>query len=139
MRLSIDPVPADDLEAIQDVVAAIQSTQRSESVDGFLDLFDERAIWTTSGGLRLIGLPAIREFTERVLPGAMKDLQGTTYEVTHIELLRPDVAAVQVALTYADNRGVPLPDNARGAPLYVMTKDGERWRLAACQNTPLSS
>jgi hypothetical protein len=75
MRLSIDPVPADDLEAIQDVVAAIQSTQRSESVDGFLDLFDERAVWTTSGGVRLIGLPAIREFTERVLPGAMKDLQ----------------------------------------------------------------
>jgi len=135
MSLSTDPGPADDLKAIHDVVASIQRTQRSEAVEGFLQLFDERAIWTTGGGVRLVGLPAIRAFTQRVLPGAMKDLQGTTYRVTHVELLRRDVAAVQVAQTYADNDGVPLSENAEAVPLYVMVKNDGRWLLAASQNT----
>jgi len=128
---------ARDRGAIDDVVAAIERTQRGENVDQFLDLFEERAIWTTSQGVRLVGLPAIRVFTAQVLPGAMTNLQGTTYRVTHVEFLRPDVAAVQVAQTYADNEGVPLAENARGAPLYVMVKNAGRWRLAACQNTPV--
>lgn len=127
-----------DLDAIHRVVATIERTQRNELVNEFLDLFDARAIWTTSNGVRLVGLPAIREFTEHVLPGAMTDLQGTTYRVTHVEFLRPDVAAVQVAQTYADNQGAPLAENAEGAPLYVMVKNDGRWLLAACQNTPVA-
>lgn len=128
-----------DLEAINDVVATIERTQRSELVEEFLELFGDRAIWTTGGGVRLVGLPAIRTFTERVLPGAMTNLQGTTYRVTHVEFLRPDVAAVQVDQVYADNEGAPLAENAEGAPLYVMVKDDGRWRLAACQNTPVAT
>lgn len=127
----------DDLTAISEVVATIQRTQRSESVTEFLQLFDERAIWTTGGGVRLVGLPEIRAFTERVLPGAMSDLQGTTYRVVHVEFLRHDVAAVQVAQTYADNNCAPLSKGAEGAPMYVMAKNDGRWLLAACQNTPV--
>ncbi|MGL4176654.1 MAG: SgcJ/EcaC family oxidoreductase, partial [Dermatophilaceae bacterium] len=107
--------------------------------DEFLDLFAERAIWTTGGGTRLVGRPAIRSFTEQVLPGAMRGLQGTTYRITHVEFLRPDVAAVQVAQTLADDEGVPLADGAEGVPLYVMVKNDGRWRLAACQNTAVSA
>ena len=70
-----------DLDAIHRVVATIERTQRNELVNEFLDLFDARAIWTTSNGVRLVGLPAIREFTEHVLPASMTDLQGTTYRV----------------------------------------------------------
>ncbi|MGL5929431.1 MAG: SgcJ/EcaC family oxidoreductase [Dermatophilaceae bacterium] len=94
---------------------------------------------TTGGGKRLVGRPAIRSFTEQVLPGAMRGLQGTTYRVTHVEFLRPDVAAVQVAQTLADDEGVRLADGAEGVPLYVMVKNGGRWRLAACQNTAVSA
>jgi hypothetical protein len=39
---------------------------------------------------------------------------------------------------YADNDDVPLTTDAEGAPLYVMTKDDGRWRLAACQNTAVA-
>jgi uncharacterized protein (TIGR02246 family) len=126
-----------DRDAIDEVVATIQRTQREESVDEFAGLFAPYAIWTTGHGRRLIGREAIREFTARVLPGAMTELQGTTYEVTHVEYLRPDVAAVQVRQVYADNDGVRLAENAEGAPLYVMVKDDGRWQLAACQNTPV--
>jgi uncharacterized protein (TIGR02246 family) len=128
-----------DLDAIDRVVATIERTQREENVEQFLELFDERAIWTTGHGTRLIGLGAIGAFTARVLPGAMADLQGTTYRVTHVEFIRPDVAAVQVAQTYADNAGVPIPEGAQGSPSYVMAKSEGRWMLVACQNTPVVS
>jgi uncharacterized protein (TIGR02246 family) len=68
----------------------------------------------------------------------MSQLQGTRYEVSHVEFLRADVAAVQVRQMYAGNDGVPLTTDAEGAPLYVMTKDDGRWRLAACQNTAVA-
>jgi uncharacterized protein (TIGR02246 family) len=127
-----------ELEAIRAVVSTIEWTQRAELVDEFMDLFAANAIWTTSSGVRLIGREQIREFTERVLPGAMSQLKGTRYEVSHVEFLRADVAAVQVRQMYADNDGVPLTTDAEGAPLYVMTKDDGRWRLAACQNTAVA-
>ncbi|MDE9365493.1 SgcJ/EcaC family oxidoreductase [Luteipulveratus sp. YIM 133132] len=126
-----------DLDRIRAVVATVERTQRAELVDEFVDLFTADAIWTTATGVRLIGRDAIAEFTGRVLPGAMTDLQGTTYEVTHVAFLRPDIAAVQVRQTYADADGAPVAD-AVGAPLYVMVKDDERWLLAACQNTPVA-
>ena len=59
-----------ELEAIRAVVSTIEWTQRAELVDEFMDLFAANAIWTTSSGVRLIGREQIREFTERVLPGA---------------------------------------------------------------------
>jgi uncharacterized protein (TIGR02246 family) len=124
-----------ELEAIRAVVSTIEWTQRAELV---MDLFAANAIWTTSSGVRLIGREQIREFTERVLPGAMSQLKGTRYEVSHVEFLRADVAAVQVRQMYAGNDGVPLTTDAEGAPLYVMTKDDGRWRLAACQNTAVA-
>ena len=77
-----------ELEAIRAVVSAIEWTQRAELVDEFMDLFAANAIWTTSGGVRLIGREQIREFTERVLPGAMSQLQGTRYEVSHADVRR---------------------------------------------------
>jgi len=64
----------------------------------------------------------------------MTNLQGTTYRVTHVEFLRPDVAAVQVAQTYADNEGVPLAENARGAPLGEASPTCRR--VPACTATP---
>jgi hypothetical protein len=65
-----------ELEAIRAVVSTIEWTQRAELVDEFMDLFAANAIWTTSSGVRIIGREQIREFTERVLPGAMSTDAG---------------------------------------------------------------
>ncbi|GGX77409.1 SgcJ/EcaC family oxidoreductase [Streptomyces fructofermentans] len=125
---------AADIEAVRQVVAAVQHAQRTEDSDEFVSLFREDAIWTTGHGRRLIGRDAISEFTHRVLPGAMKGALPT-YEVTHVLFVRPDVAAVKVRQRYTAPGGGPVDGQPEGSPLYVIAREDGRWLLTACQNT----
>jgi uncharacterized protein (TIGR02246 family) len=121
-----------DLRAIEQIVATVERTQRARDAEGFLALFHPDALWTTGHGKVLIGLDAIAAFTRAVLPGAAWD-GDVTYEVAHVQFLRPDVAAVKVRQVYRSAEG-----DTEGAPLYVMTRqDDGTWRLHACQNTPV--
>ncbi|MFC8199093.1 SgcJ/EcaC family oxidoreductase [Streptomyces sp. NPDC057298] len=123
-----------DLEAIEQVVAAVEHAQRNELPDAFVSLFREDAIWTTGHGRRLVGRDEISEFTHRVLPGAMRDMTAT-YEVVHVLFVRPDVAAVKVRQRYTTLDGRPVEGSREGSPLYVMAREDGRWLLTACQNT----
>ena len=119
-----------DLKAIEQLVATVERTQRAKDAEGFLALFHPDALWTTAHGKVLIGFEAIAEFTRAVLPQASWD-GDVTYEVVHTQFLRPDVAAVKVRQVYHSAQG-----DSEGAPLYVMTKQGDgNWLLHACQNT----
>jgi len=119
-----------EIEAIKQVVAAVQRSQRRRDPDEFLALFHPDAIWTTGHGRVLIGLDAIAEFTRKVLPTA-EMTENVIYEVIHVHFIREDVAAVKVRQRY------PAPDgDDEGSPLYVMSKEEDgRWLLTACQNT----
>ncbi|MFF3334109.1 SgcJ/EcaC family oxidoreductase [Streptomyces sp. NPDC002888] len=90
-----------DLEAIAQVVATIEHSQRNELPGEFVSLFCEDAIWTTGHGKRLDGRDEISAFTHQMLPGGMKDTTVTyevlTYEVLHVVFIRPDMAAVRAA------------------------------------------
>ncbi|WP_046780087.1 SgcJ/EcaC family oxidoreductase [Streptomyces yangpuensis] len=120
---------AADIKAIEEVVATVERTQRAKDAEGFLALFHPDALWTTAHGRVLIGFEEIAEFTRAVLPGANWDGE-VTYEVVHVQFLRPDVAAVKVRQVYH------APDGGEGAPLYVMTREADGpWLLTACQNT----
>lgn len=123
-----------ETEAIKQVVATVQHAQRHELVDEFVGLFRADAIWTTGHGKRLTGRAEIAEFTGKVLPGAMTDLVPS-YEVVHVQFIRPDVAAVKVRQRYFTTDGEPVADQPEGSPLYVMAKEDGRWRLVAAQNT----
>ncbi|WP_309058401.1 SgcJ/EcaC family oxidoreductase [Streptomyces sp.] len=119
-----------DIKAIEEVVATVERTQRAKDAEGFLSLFHPDALWTTGHGKVLIGFDAIAEFTRAVLPDAEWDGE-VTYEVVHVQFLRPDVAAVKVRQVYHCAKS-----GSQGAPLYVMTKQEDgRWLLHACQNT----
>ncbi|WP_406466045.1 SgcJ/EcaC family oxidoreductase [Streptomyces sp. NBC_00111] len=119
-----------DMKAIEEVVAAVERSQRAKDAEGFLALFHPDALWTTAHGKVLIGFDAIAEFTRSVLPRSDWDGE-VTYEVVHNQFLRPDVAAVKVRQVYRSDEG-----GSEGAPLYVMTKsDDGAWLLHACQNT----
>lgn len=119
-----------DIKAIEEVVATVERAQRAKDVEGFLALFHPDALWTTGHGKVLIGFGAIAEFTRAVLPAASWDGE-ITYRAVHTQFLRPDVAAVKVQQVYRSPEG-----DTEGAPLYIMTKQGDgRWLLHACQNT----
>ncbi|MFD3700089.1 SgcJ/EcaC family oxidoreductase [Streptomyces sp. NPDC058646] len=123
---------AEATEAIAQVVATVERTQRAKDAEGFLALFHPEALWTTAHGKVLIGFDAIAEFTRAVLPTAAWDGE-VTYEVVHTQFLRPDVAAVKVRQLYRSEAG---ETDSEGVPLYVMTRQEDgRWLLTACQNT----
>ncbi|HEX6150688.1 SgcJ/EcaC family oxidoreductase [Nocardioides sp.] len=127
--------PSDtDVQAITGVVATLQHAQQNESVDEFVSLFREDAIWTTGGGRFLDGRAQIEAFTRTVLPGAMAE-STQTYEVVHVVFIRPDVAAVKVRQRYTTVDGVPIEGAAEGSPTYVMAKEDGRWLLVVAQNT----
>ncbi|MFD0021930.1 SgcJ/EcaC family oxidoreductase [Streptomyces sp. NPDC058382] len=121
---------AEDIEAVNQVVAAVEHSQQHKDPDSFLALFHPDAVWTTAHGKVLIGLDAISEFTRKVLPAA--NWEGkVSYEVVHVFFIRRDVAAVKVRQRY-----LSPDDESEGAPLYVMSKqDDGSWLLTACQNT----
>lgn len=121
-----------DVDRLVDLVATIETNQRTEDVDGFLALFHDDAVWVTGGGVRLVGKQAIAAFTRSVLPGAMA---GTTvdYVVDHVRFLTPDVALTGVLQEYRPDDGGP---SSRGLPSYVWVREaGGDWLLAVGQNT----
>jgi uncharacterized protein (TIGR02246 family) len=123
-----------EIDAIRQVIATVQHSQQKELVDEFVGLFRQDAIWTTAHGKRLFGRDEIAAFTQRVLPGAMKD-STAAYQLEHVLFIRPDVAAVKVCQRYTTHDGEPIEGQKQGSPLYVMAQDDGHWRLVACQNT----
>ncbi|MGX2998585.1 SgcJ/EcaC family oxidoreductase [Streptomyces sp. JNUCC 64] len=126
------PTREPETEAIKQVIATLEHSQRNELPEEFVGLFRADAIWTTGHGKRLTGRDEISAFTHQVLPGAMTD-STVTYEVVDVLFIRPDVAAVKAHAQYRTLEGEPI-GNA-GTPLYVMAKEEGRWLLVACQNT----
>ncbi|MFG1606703.1 SgcJ/EcaC family oxidoreductase [Actinoplanes sp. NPDC049265] len=118
-----------DIEAIRQLVAAVERSQNEERPDEFVALFRADAIWTTGHGRRLYGREAISDFTHRVLPGAMRDTT-VTFEVEHVLFVRPDVAAVKVRQVYQAPGGPQV-----GTPLFILAKEQGTWQLTAAQNT----
>lgn len=123
-----------DVTAIEERVAELEEAQRQESVEGFVGLLAPWAVWVTGGGRRLTGRAEIRAFTEKVLPGAMKD-STARYEVVYVSFVRPDVAVANVRQRPVTHYGEPLEGRPEGRPVYVMAKEEGRWEIVAAQNT----
>ena len=125
--------PEADIESIRETVAELQRTQQQEDVAGFTRLFTQtRSV--TAHGKRLTGRTEISEFTQRVLPGAMRE-STATYGVVHVVFIRRDVAVVNVRQRPVTHDGTPLDGQPEGRPLYVMTREDGWWLIAAGQNT----
>lgn len=68
-----------------------------------------------------------------MLPGSSAH-GSATYELEHVLLIRPDVAAVKVRQQYFANDGTL---ESVGSPMYVVARENGRWLLTANQNTPV--
>ena len=123
-----------EIEAIKQVVAAVEYSQQNELPDEFVGLFRHDAIWTTAHGRRLIGRDEISAFTHQVLPGAMRE-STATYEVAHVLFVRLDVAAVKVRQRPVTLDGGRIEGESERSPLYIMAKESGQWCLVAGQNT----
>lgn len=124
----------EDIDAICAIVDRLEHAQQNELVDEFADLFLPDAVWTTAHGLRLEGAETIREFTRKVLPGAMA--HGTaTYTPERIFFVTPQVAVVNVLQQPVTLSGEKSTDAPQGRPTQVLLKTNSGWKIAAAQNT----
>lgn len=123
-----------DIDAVCDVVATLQHAQQNELVDEFAGLFLPDAVWTTAHGLRLEGADAIRTFTAKVLPGAMKHGKAT-YTPERLFFITPDVVAVNVLQQPVTLSGEKSDDAPQGRPLQILVRTNDGWKIAAAQNT----
>lgn len=123
-----------DIDAVCDVVATLQHAQQNELVDEFAGLFLPDAVWTTAHGLRLEGADAIRTFTAKVLPGAMKHGKAT-YTPERLFFITPDVVAVNVLQQPVTLSGEKSDDAPQGRPLQILFRTDDGWKIAAAQNT----
>ncbi|EWS81813.1 EcaC [Brachybacterium phenoliresistens] len=136
MTYTITPADSSssDAEELVALVEELQRTQREEDADGFLDLFDDDAVWVTGGGRRLIGKDVISAFTRQVLPG-FAARGSVRYVVEHIRFLSPDLALTGVDQEALTRDGAPLSPRQEGRPSYLWLRTDGRWRIAAGQNT----
>lgn len=136
MTYTMTPTTAstEDSAELLRLVGEIQRTQRAEDVEGFLELFDEDAVWVTGGGRRLIGRETISAFTRQVLPG-FSSVGSARYLVEHILFLSPDVALTSVNQEALTVDGEPHSPRQEGRPSYIWRRQNGRWRIAIGQNT----
>lgn len=125
--------------AIRRLVGEAQAAQ--SDVEPFLALHTPAAIVVNFGGRRVLGRDALREAMASALATPMADVT-TTSEIDDIRFLRPDVALVSATKHVHDGRdGLDAAQRfgTEGKLTYVVVADGDAWRIALAQTTPVAT
>jgi uncharacterized protein (TIGR02246 family) len=123
-----------DVRAIRDVVADIETGFNTNDAELCVEHFAEDAWSVGVTGVRVAGGPALLAAHRAGLAGPLRE-QYARYRVGEVNFLRPDVAIAQKYATAVDPDGRPVGAGHAMIALYVLVKDGARWRVAARQNT----
>ncbi|MFE0047493.1 SgcJ/EcaC family oxidoreductase [Streptomyces albireticuli] len=118
--------------AVRGVVQALEDAFNAHDADALGETYARNATWTNAMGHVSQGREAITEAARRVLP--MLAEQFVRYEVTGLLPVRPDVIAVNVVQSPVTEAGEPV-EGPKGAPLYVVSREDEGWRIIAGSNT----
>jgi uncharacterized protein (TIGR02246 family) len=110
--------------AIRRVVADFAEGVNRGDAKAFSALFTEDADFVVITGKYLKGRNEIVTYHARLFTD---DFQGS-----HLRFLRPDVAVARVATKRTENGGKGMRTSF---PMFVLTKQGESWLMAAVQNT----
>lgn len=127
-----------DLAEISKLIALVERAQNERSADDFLALFRSDAVWVTAFGRRFSSKDEIAAFTRKVLTPDLGD-QYARYDVAHVTMLSPGVAAVNVRQRPVHKDGTPIEGDLEGSPLYVLVKENGRWMIGAGQNTKVQA
>jgi uncharacterized protein (TIGR02246 family) len=114
-----------------------EATARQNDLEPLLALHTDDVVIVNVVGRRVVGKAAFRTAMAEALAGPLADVV-TTAEVDDVTFLRPDVALVACTKRIVDRR--PGPADAlptQGRLTYVLVDDGEGWRIASAQTTPV--
>jgi uncharacterized protein (TIGR02246 family) len=118
-------------QAVGKVVADFAEAVNRSDAKAFAALFTVDADFVVITGKYLKGRNEIATYHAGLFTG---DFQGSHLEVTSVAVrfLRPDVAVARVATKRTENEGKEMRTSF---PMFVLTKQGESWLIAAVQNT----
>ncbi len=129
---------ATDPDAARDEIAAVveAAVRHQSDPEPFLALHTADTVIVNIAGRRVLGRADLEAAMRGALASPLADVT-TTVDIDDIRFLRPDVALVSCTKHVHDARAVPaegLPP--AGALSYVVTDDGDGWRIALAQTTP---
>ncbi|MEU9190855.1 SgcJ/EcaC family oxidoreductase [Streptomyces sp. NPDC048484] len=132
-------LPANDADErrIRELVARSQEAQIDPDV--LPALHTANLVIVNLAGRRLFGRGAFASAMAEALSSPLKDIR-TSLEVDDIRFTTPDVAIVSLTKTVHDERSEAegsseLP--SVGVMTYVLTRQGDDWRIALAQTTPV--
>jgi uncharacterized protein (TIGR02246 family) len=92
---------------------------------------------TNRPGRRVSGRAEFEAAMRAALASPLADVT-TTVEVDDVRLLRPDVALVSATKRVTDARSEAADEvPTTGAMTYVVVDEGQGWRIASAQTTPV--
>jgi uncharacterized protein (TIGR02246 family) len=118
-------------QAVRKVVADFAESINRGDAKAFAALFTEDADFVVITGKYLKGRNEIVTYHAGLFTGGF---QGSHLDVTSVAVrfLRPDVAVARVATKRTEKEGKEMRTSF---PMFVLTKQGKSWLIAAVQNT----
>jgi len=101
----------------------------------FAQPFSKDADYVVNSGFDIKGFPSSVKGLQQLFDTTEKNSM-VTYTVEQIRFLRPDVAVVHVIGEMKMVQG-DSTQSGKGRITMVMTKTGDKWEIAAFQNTPI--
>ncbi|GGP89125.1 hypothetical protein GCM10010140_18680 [Streptosporangium pseudovulgare] len=131
--LVVGEISRETRAAVTGVVKALEEAFNTKDPIALSEQFAERTSWSNAMGTRLDGREAIVEFSVPAMKGFLGESYAR-YDVVKLLEIAPEVIAVNVAQTPTDRAGEPV-EGARGATLYVISRQPDGWKIVAGQNT----
>lgn len=125
-------------EAIRAIIDKLADSWNRNDMMAFASLFTEDADYISGAGLWLRGRQAIQEglSSDTASGGEHRDVVITG---NRIKLIREDVAIVQSTweMSRGNDRREEGVESRKGIFTQVIVSHGERWQIAALQNTDI--
>jgi uncharacterized protein (TIGR02246 family) len=124
----------DDIRAIEELIADIETGFNAKDPQLSTVHFTDDASAVSVAGVLVAGRAALLDAHRTAFAGPLRE-QYARYELADVTFLRPDVAVAHKHARAVTAEGEPLDVGHTMIALYVLVRDGGRWRVAARQNT----
>lgn len=127
-----------DRELIKHVVNQMEAAFNRHDADALDSHFTQNATWVNVMGEKLSGWNEINKVHKIVLTGPLRN-SYSKYTVDSISFINSNVAVVHVRQYSTTSDGKRIDGGQESIAIYVMVKETKVWKLAAGQNTLLTS
>jgi len=130
-----------DLAGIVEVVSTLERGFNSHDADVTDSVMAQDIVWGSPKGEVVTGLGTLNAIHHRLKTQHVGGVKSR-YEIKEVAFLDKDTACAHVSRIGTDEHGAPLERTskrtiAQEMALYILVKRGDRWWIAAGQNTPI--